>query len=302
MGTRSQLLLATGLILIGALEAPALSQEGAGGSNSNAAPATSIVNEPSYAGNLAPAAASIASIDAVAQSDDPAADSAGHVGWEVLVVPYLWASGMKADISTPQGESVDIDQSFTDILSDIKFTFMGTLLARRGRFVTVHDLIFLSMESKEEGNIGPGLVEAEVDLRVITTTHLAGYRVVDKGPLFLDLMAGARVASIKADLDLSGPLQTVERDSSTTKIGPTIASRFRMPLSEKWGFELYGDLGGFGVTSDLSWQLLGTVQYAISDHWLLGGGWRHFHAKQSKNGFKIDMTMSGPFLAFGYRF
>ena len=53
---------------------------------------------------------------------------------------------MKADISTPQGEGVDIDQSFTEILSDIKFTFMGALQARRGRFVTVHDLIFLSME------------------------------------------------------------------------------------------------------------------------------------------------------------
>ena len=107
-------------------------------------------------------------------------------------------------------------------------------------------------------------------MRVITTTHLAGYRVVDKGPLFLDLMAGARITSLKADLDLSGPLRTVERDSSETKIGPVIASRFRMPLGEKWGIELYGDLGGFGVTSDLSWQLLGTVQYEISDHWVLG--------------------------------
>ena len=302
MGVRTHLVLTVGLSFLGASEALALSQEQDGNGSTRAASAISVANDPSYAKGGALAAASIARLDVVAHSDEQEATNPDNDGWEVLVVPYLWASGMKADISTPQGEGVDIDQSFTEILSDIKFTFMGALQARRGRFVTVHDLIFLSMESKDEGDIGPGLVEAEVDMRVITTTHLAGYRVVDKGPLFLDLMGGARIASIKADLDLSGPLQTVERGSSETKIGPVIASRFRMPIGEKWGVELYGDLGGFGVTSDLSWQLLGTIQYEISDHWLLGGGWRHFSAEQEKNGFKIDLAMSGPFLAFGYRF
>ena len=301
MGTCTRLLLATGLSVLGASEAMA-SGQGQIASGSKAIPATSVVNGPSSAEDQAPAATLIASADAVSYSGEEGVSDTGNDRWEVMVVPYLWASGMKADISTPQGEGVDIDQSFTEILSDIKFTFMGALQARRGRFVTVHDLIFLSMGSKEEGDIGPGLIEAEVDMRVITTTHLAGYRVVDKGPLFLDLMAGARIASLKADLDLSGPLQTVERGSSKTTVGPVIASRFRMPISEKWGFELYGDLGGFGVTSDLSWQLLGTVQYEVSDHWVLGGGWRHFHAKQTQNGFRIDLTMSGPFLAFGYRF
>ena len=300
--TRSQLLFATGLILIAALEAPALGQERTGSSNSSAGPATSIGSEPHYAATWAPAAASIASIDAAAHSDDPVAESTGDKGWEVMVVPYLWASGMKADISTPQGEGVDIDQSFTEILSDLKFTFMGALQARHGRFVTINDLIFLSMESKQDGDIGPGLVEAEVDMRVITTTHLGGYRLVDKGPLFLDVMGGARITSLKADLELSGPVQAVERASSKTQVGPVIASRFRTSFGENSGFELYGDVGGFGVSSDLSWQLLGTVQYQISDHWLLGGGWRHFHAKQSKNDFEIDLSMSGPFLAFGYRF
>lgn len=288
-----------GLTLFGGSAAQALGQEQNGGSWPNVALATSLANDPSHAVDLAVDAASTTSIDSIAHSGEP---DAGNEGWEVLIVPYLWASGMKADISTPQGEGVDIDQSFTDILSDIKFTFMGALQARRGRFVTIQDIIFLNTESKEDGNIGPGLVEAEVDMRVLTTTHLAGYRVVDKGLLFLDLMAGVRITSIKANLDLSGPLQMVERDNSETTVGPVIASRFRVPLGERWGFELYGDLGGFGVTSDPSWQLLGTVQYEISDHWLLGGGWRHFSAEQDNNGFKIDLAMTGPFLAFGYRF
>lgn len=296
------LTLLLGMSLFGAFEAQASSPVQNGSSSSNATPATSVANDPSHVANMVLAAASTTRLDPNTLSGEPDAVNPGKDGWEVMVVPYLWASGMKADISTPQGEGIDIDQSFTDILSDIKFTFMGALQARRGRFVTVHDIIFLNMESTEDGNIGPGLVEAEADMRVLTTTHLAGYRVVDKGPLFVDLMAGARMTSIKADLDLSGPFQTIERGSSKTKVGPVIASRFRVPFGERWGLELYGDLGGFGVTSDLSWQLLGTVQYEISDHWRLGAGWRHFSAEQEKDGFKIDLAMTGPFLAFGYRF
>lgn len=120
--------------------------------------------------------------------------------------------------------------------------------------------------------------------------------------MFLDLMAGARITSIEADLQLSGPLQSVERESSKTNIGPVIASRLRLPLGEKWGLAVYGDLGGFGITSDISWQLMGTVQYDASDHWRLLGGWRHFEAHQDKNGFDIDLAIGGPFLAAAYRF
>lgn len=100
------------------------------------------------------------------------------------MVPYVWASAMKVDVTTPQGENADVFESFTDIHGKIKFVFMGALDARRGRFVTVQDLIFLSMESSDEGSIGPGLVEAEVDMRTIIVTSLAGYRAIDEGRCF----------------------------------------------------------------------------------------------------------------------
>lgn len=242
--------------------------------------------------NLAAASTSVAS-----QSE-----SGGSDEWEVAIVPYLWASGMKVDVTTPQGEDVEVDESFTDILDALKFVFMGAVDARKGRFVTVTDLMFLSMESEGEGQIGPGLIESEVDTKLLVTTALAGYRVVDEGPMFFDLMGGARISSLEVDLDLSGPLQTVERESSETKISPIIASRFRVPLGDRWGLAVYGDLGGFGITADISWQLMGTIQYDLSDHWRALAGWRHFEAHQDKEGFDIDLALDGPFLTVAYRF
>ena len=228
--------------------------------------------------------------------------SSGGSGWEFAVTPYIWAAGTKVKIDTPQGEDIKVDESFTDILPDLKFAFMGAFEAKHGRFVSVQDIIFLSLGSSANGHIGPVPLDADVDEKLFATTHLFGYRVVDNGPMFLDLFAGGRITSIKVDVDLSGPLQTFHRSSSKTQFGPVIGSRFRAPLGGKWGAAIYGDIGGFGVGADLSWELLGTVQYDLSDRWALLAGWRHFYAKQSKGNFDVHMKLDGPILAATFRF
>ena len=234
---------------------------------------------------------------------DTATETKEDDQWEFTVAPYVWASAMKIDIDTPQGENIRVDESFTDIFSAIKFVFMGAFEARKGRFVNVNDLIFLHTGSNTTGSIGPGLVKANADMRTIMVTSVAGYRVVDKGPMFVDLMAGARLTSMRAELELSGPLDnSVERERSKTKIGPVIAGRVRVPFGEKWGAMLYGDIGGFGIVADISYELIGTVQYDISSQWRLGAGWRYLKAKQDKDDFDIDLKLSGPFLTAAFRF
>ena len=291
MGTRSQFLLAIGLCGWWASPAAAENAEPAIGATPITA-STELSDPSTYAVATAAAATATAS-----SSTQPSG-----TGWEFAVTPYLWASGTKADINTPQGESIKVDESFIDILDDLKFAFMGAFEAKHGRFVSVQDIMFLSLGASADGHLGPIPLEADADLKLLTTSHLFGYRVVDKGPMFVDLFAGGRITSVKVDVDLTGPLQTIERDRKKTEFGPVIASRVRFPLSDKWGVAIYGDLGGFGVGADLSWQLMGTVQYEISDRWRLAAGWRHFSAKQSKGGWDVHMKLDGPILGVTYRF
>jgi len=255
--------------------------------------ATSVANNQSDFGTAGMSASSLAA----AQST-----SSGGSGWEFAITPYLWAAGTKAKIETPQGENINVDESFTDILGDLKFAMMGAFEAKHGRFVSVQDLIFLSLGSSADGHLGPIPLDADVDEKILTTSHLFGYRVVDNGPLFVDVFAGGRYSSIKVDLDIDAPLQSFHRSSKKSQFGPMIASRVRFPLGDKWGAGIYGDLGGFGVGADLSWQLLGTVQYDISDRWRLSAGWRHFYAKQSKNDFDVHVKLDGPILGATFRF
>ena len=91
----------------------------------------------------------------------------------------IFGAGTKADIDTPQGEQVKVDQSFGDILGDLKFAFMGAFEAATAVSSSVHDIMYLSLGIFGGRQIGPIPLEADVDLKLLTTTHLVGYRVID---------------------------------------------------------------------------------------------------------------------------
>ena len=106
----------------------------------------------------------------------------------------------------------------------------------------IGDIIYLSVGSDAEGPAG--FVDAEVDLKSFFGTLVAGYRIVDEGPLFLDLFAGGRLTSIDIGIDLTGPMQSIERDKSKSSLAPVAGARFRTPLGGHWGLAVYGDLAG----------------------------------------------------------
>jgi hypothetical protein len=240
-----------------------------------------------------------AEVSQAAQSTEQNAKDSDS-GWEVSVTPYLWGTGLKSQVTTRQGEKANVDKSFFDVLKVFKFGFFGVLNARKGRFVTVHDFIYLDVGPSARGPAG--FVKARLDSKTFLSTHLVGYRVLDRGPLFLDLLGGARVTALDADLTLTGPVRKLKRNNSLTNVGPVLATRFRAPLGGRWSFAAYGDVGGFGVNSAHSWQLLGNIQYELSRHWRVAAGWRHVKASASKERFDIDFKLDGPITGVTYTF
>ena len=232
----------------------------------------------------------------------PAPPEPDTTNWSFAFTPYLWAASTHAKIKTPQGETIRVRQSFRDLLSDLKFAAMGTFEARRHRFVVVSDLIYLHLGAGASGQLGPIPLKSDVDLKLLSSTNMVGYRVVDKGPMFLDLLAGVRFTRQQLDIGLTIANLEFGRDFNKTSVGPVFASRFRAPLSGRWGAALYGDIGGFGVSSNFSWQLMGTVQYDLSSHWRLAAGWRHFSVHDERRGFDVHLGFDGPVVGVTYRF
>jgi hypothetical protein len=77
-----------------------------------------------------------------------------------------------------------------------------------------------------------------VDTKVWISTHPPATGVVDEGPMFVDILAGARVASIDVEVDLTGPLQTIERTAPKPSLGPSLRRAYTSPLGSggPWAF------------------------------------------------------------------
>jgi hypothetical protein len=226
-------------------------------------------------------------------------------GWQFSASPYLWMAGMKGDLGVVEEvEPVGIDFSFLgDILGALKFAAMGRFDARNGRFVASADIFYISLAASDNIEIREvDLLEADLTSKLFISTLAAGYRVVDQDRLSVDLLAGGRLQSMKNGLDLTGPQRSVSGSKRETWIDPIVAVRFQAPLGEDWSLNTYGDIGGFGVASHLTWQLLGEVQYDLSDRWSLSAGWRHLDTDYEHDGFVLDASIDGPVLGATYRF
>lgn len=242
---------------------------------------------------------------ATAQAEDPVPAPPPQSDWEFSAGAYLWMAGLKGDVGvSTEVQPIALDFSFGHILDALKFATMGTFEARKGRFMGSADLLYLSLGGSKNFAIRDAdLIDGELDIKTLISTLTAGYRVVDQREFSLDALGGVRINSMKMELDLTGPNRSFSGTRSETWFDPLVGTRLRFPFDQRWSVEGYGDVGGFGMGSDISWQLQGLVRYAWNKQLALTAGWRHLKINyDKKDGFLFDAAMDGPILAATYRF
>ncbi len=79
-------------------------------------------------------------------------------------------------------------------------------------------------------------------------------------------------------------------------VDPIVGLDYRTGLSDKWVFYGRADIGGFGVGSELNWQLGAYFGYKPTQNWNLFGGYRHLAFDyKSDNASQFFYDMSGKF-------
>jgi hypothetical protein len=230
--------------------------------------------------------------------------------FNALIYGYLPDISGKSSFPPRQGgTSINVDAS--TIISNLKFTFMGTFEAQKGRWGFFTDILYLdvggSKSQTRDITIGrvqlPADVTANLNLDIKGTVWtLAGtYRVVaDPGTTF-DVLAGARLIDLKQNLgwefstDL-GPNQPSRSGNSEIKannwdgiIG--VKGRLAFGSNREWFVPYYLDVGT--GDSDLTWQAIAGLGYSF--HWGdVIAAWRYLDYN-FKSGAKLeDTTFSGP--------
>ena len=224
-----------------------------------------------------------------------AEESSTNSDWEFSLAPmYLWAVSIDGDM-TVKGNDVEMDVPFNEIFDNLKgaltFHFEGVHKQRWGFFTDLNYIVLNPEESTPVGDI-------DIDFTEIMF-ELAGFYRITEGAHAIDGLGGLRYSSMDADVDFPAPLP-LDVDEREDWVDPYFGLRWQWMFAEKWATRLRGDIGGFGVGSDLTWNLVGKVDFKPWKHVSLFGGYRALYQDYStgsgSNKFAFDATMHGPLL------
>jgi hypothetical protein len=238
--------------------------------------------------------------------------------WQFGAAIYGWLPDIGGHTSLPLADS-SIDVDVSTILDHLEMTAQGGFEVQKGHWGAFTDVVYLDVgESKSQtrqleigGNPLPAGVtaRADFDLKTLFVTLAGSYRVVASPETTFDVVAGARLASLKQELDweftgnfgsIVPPPRTGTREISVDQWDAIVGVRgqFRLGAEHKWVVPYYFDIGT--GDSDMTLQAVVGLGYAF------GWGdvdlvWCYVDYDLKANGPIEDLNFSGPALGAKFR-
>lgn len=265
-------------------------------------------------------------------------------GWKFSMTPYGWVMFVTGDM-TAGGNTSDIDTNIFEIIdeADEIYAFMSEQELRKGKIGIFADFLWAKVNAGGSKTIGlqpiPGLdvstlINANIKMEMMVFEPGVAYEIFSRsagGSLkdpdasvpttAVDFLAGARYWSIKPDISLNTTTTVSIPALGLSKTGagnvsgkttidwwdPYVGLRVRQNRGPGKELVLRGDIGGFGVGSDFTWQLEGSY---IFDTKILGHnatatiGYRALYADYSQGSgsstLGFDWLLHGPTLGLKF--
>jgi hypothetical protein len=222
----------------------------------------------------------------------PVVTRADEVGMQCDVTLYGLLAGMGGDVGV-NGHTATVDMSASDLLSHLESGFMGRVGLRRGPWRVGVDVIYMGLEASPD----TPAVHATVDQWMVEPS--LGYRTSDR----LEVLGGVRYNNVMDEVKFQGPLGA--QGSRTEEWwDPFVGARWTLPIKEKSRVDLRGDVGGFGIGSDLALQGEATLHLGLAS-WAEGVlGYRALYMdyENGDDGFLYKVTSYGPMVGLTFLF
>jgi len=222
--------------------------------------------------------------------------------WSFNLSIYGWATAIDGTISAG-GRSADVDIAFNDVLKHLDMAFMAAAELRYKRWGFMGDLVYARLHD----DIAPpaGLVFSSTHEVIKETIGILtlSYRVVDVTPAYLDVLAGARIYDFFAQIRLQPNLVHVgvNNEGTNTWVDPIIGLRGRYYVSRAFFLNGFGDVGGFGAGSEISWQVFGGFGVQAARWCDLQFGYRALGFEYEGRA-KQEITTHGPIFGVAFYF
>ncbi len=245
------------------------------------------------------------------------ADSASGGGWEISFIPYLWVPELHADASVGDREAevdVGIDDVFTLLFDGDLLGGAGHIEARRQDLTLLADAMGAVVDPQKTGNRATRKFESDM----VLVEFGVAYRIFE-GPLgegrtwSVEPLAGGRYVYSRNEITVEtegGPLASPgqsSREAEENLAEPFLGTRFHFDFHRALSWNFAGNVGGFGVGSELSWEIVSFLMYELP--WKPGAteldalaGYRLLDFEFEDDPRQLDLQLRGPLLGFGVRF
>jgi hypothetical protein len=224
--------------------------------------------------------------------------------WRFNITPYVWVPTLNTTIANNDVPiEVEANAGTSDFLNNLKLPILVCGEVQKGRFGLLYDFQYLKFA--DSGNVGSTGADLDTGFTFADSTLGLEYQVIaEPEKLSLDLFGGARAIYAKADIHIgaTGSTPSVGGDQDRVWIDPIVGLKANWRFAEHWFLGGYADVGGFGVSSDLTYQLMGFVGYSFNDHFALVGGYRYFFDDYSHGNFELNAKVYGPVVGLSFTF
>jgi hypothetical protein len=255
----------------------------------------------------------------------------GYNDWRFNVNLYSWLYGLQGDV-TGKGRTQSVDITLDDtlhLLDEITMVFMGRFEISKGPCGLYFDGTFLKLEDSGAGErqikvpilIQPTFtINGKVDVTAETSFNEGAFSydvytspcmVGNMPELTLEVLGGARYTYLrsKVHLEIQGPLgntRTLDADNSRDWVDPIVGGRLLWRPTQKWLMSLRTDVGGFGLGSDITFNINAEVAYRIYKGIYANAGYRalymDYETGSGNDKFAFDMWIHGPWMGLGVEF
>lgn len=223
--------------------------------------------------------------------------------WNFTAAVYVWGAGLSGDVGVFGLPPQDVDLPFSDIIGSLDFAFMGLAEARNDRFMLGVDLTYTNVGKSVKTPFGIVAEKIDVTNTSLMLTGLAGYALYNSDIARLDAVVGARLWSVDNQFDVKGGLKDgVSKNDGASWVDPLVGAKLRVDVLPDVYLAGWAMIGGFGVGSDLMWDLMGGAGYEFTEHFSAFAGYRATSVDYSDDGFVYDVVEQGPVIAAVFKF
>lgn len=210
------------------------------------------------------------------------------------LTPYLWAASIKGTAAAGGGESPPIDSDYSFFaLDNLDGVASATFTARKNQWGFLFDFLYVAYEDTFL-EATPLQITPKLEGTVIEFAGAYAPTSINN----MEFIAGLR----QQDITISLASLNKKPEQSITWIDPFVGVIYARPLTGNFHMALRGDLGGFGIESDMAVNAEAMFRYQMSNTFSIKFGYRYLKVKFEEDAFLYDISLDGLQIGLGIRF